>query len=342
MKLLIVTQVVDHTDTYLGFFHRWIEELAKEFEHIEVVCLLEGAHALPGNVRVHSLGKERGEPPPLVYALRFLSLAWKLRSSYDAVYVHMNEEYLLIAGLMWRVLRKPAALWRNHYAGSIKTRAAGMLAQKVFYTSTYSYTAQFANAVRMPVGVDTGLFERLAHAPRDQRSILFLARLSPSKRPEMLIDALGMLAKKGIDFSATIAGSPLPAHQPYAHALLEKVRDLGLSDQVRFVPGMPPSQTPEVFAAHAVFVNCAPSGMLDKTIFEAAASGCCVLAVSEDWQEFMAGHPVGFSSAEELSVRLETVLEGGVDGVTEAQQAIVRAHSLRTLAARIREEYVGE
>jgi hypothetical protein len=92
MKLLIVTQVVDSTDLYLGFFHRWIEELAPRFENIEVVCLLEGKHALPKNVRIHSLGKERGKQPSYIYAFRFLKIVWRLRKEYDAVLVHMNQE----------------------------------------------------------------------------------------------------------------------------------------------------------------------------------------------------------------------------------------------------------
>ena len=60
MKLLITTQVVDQNDLFLGFFHGWLEEFAKHFEHITVICLKEGTHSLPENVEVISLGKERG------------------------------------------------------------------------------------------------------------------------------------------------------------------------------------------------------------------------------------------------------------------------------------------
>ena len=85
MRLLIVTQTVDSGDPILGFFHRWIEEFAKHTERIEVICLREGFHALPANVRVHSLGKERGAAGRATYALHFLSLVWRLRHDYDAL-----------------------------------------------------------------------------------------------------------------------------------------------------------------------------------------------------------------------------------------------------------------
>jgi hypothetical protein len=34
MKLLVCTQTVDTQDPALGFFHRWLEELANDFERI--------------------------------------------------------------------------------------------------------------------------------------------------------------------------------------------------------------------------------------------------------------------------------------------------------------------
>ena len=44
MKLLVVTQAMDEQDPVLGFFVRWVEELAKRAERIEVICLKEGKH----------------------------------------------------------------------------------------------------------------------------------------------------------------------------------------------------------------------------------------------------------------------------------------------------------
>src|SRR6185295_8452864 len=98
MKLLIVTQVVDSEDPILGFFHRWLEEFATQAEHIEVICLKEGKHALPRNVRVHTLGKPANR---ILYIARFGWYIWTLRSQYDRVLVHMNPEYVILGGLDW-------------------------------------------------------------------------------------------------------------------------------------------------------------------------------------------------------------------------------------------------
>lgn len=60
MRLLVVTQAVDKQDPVLGFFHRWLEEFAKHADQLIVICLREGTHSLPSNVRIYSLGKENG------------------------------------------------------------------------------------------------------------------------------------------------------------------------------------------------------------------------------------------------------------------------------------------
>lgn len=344
MRLLVVTQVVDREDPMLGFFHAWLVALAERFETITVICLREGEHALPVNVTVHSLGKEgdRGQgvggkhtkprflpafvrtgeydsPVPhsfgsrkfvqkMRYTARFLSLIWDHRNEYDVVFVHMNQEYILIAGWLWKLLGKRIYLWRNHYAGSWLTDLAAGFCTKVFCTSRHSYTAKYAKTVFMPVGIDAALF-----APeggmRVPRSILFFSRLAPSKRAEVLLDALQILKEQGADFSASFYGSPLPEHTGYRDTLKERVRSTGLVSCVRFYEGVSHDAAPRVFRAHEIFVNTSRSGMLDKTIFEAAASGCLVLASSDDWRR-EAGSECSFTDgdAESLARSLERLL----------------------------------
>ena len=111
MKLLIITQKVDRDDPILGFFHRWIEEFAKHCENIIVICLEKGEYNLPKNVQVLSLGKEERESR-LAYIKRFYSYIWHKRKEYDSVFVHMNQEYVLLGGFFWKAMRKRVILWR--------------------------------------------------------------------------------------------------------------------------------------------------------------------------------------------------------------------------------------
>ena len=341
MKLLITTQIVDRTDPFLGFFHRWIVELAKHFESIEVICLYEGKHELPANVRVHSLGKDRGARSKIAYTVRFLTLAWKLRGSYDSVFVHMNQEYVLLAGWLWSVLRKPIYLWRNHYAGGFLTDVAAMFAEKIFCTSRFSYTAKYPKTVIMPVGVDADSFTHTS-VKRAERSILFFSRFAPAKKPHVLLDALIALQKEGIQFTATFYGTPLPRDAAYREKLVARVRELGLTDTIRFHLGVPHSEAPAVFSSHEIFVNLASSGTYDKTMFEAAASRCLVLAASKDFAAIVGEryHVDENAAAVTQKLREFLALSGNERAtlVSAEREIVLAGHGLQTLGERLREE----
>lgn len=344
MRLLFVTQTLDKNDAVLGAYHEWVGALARNAESVTVVCLFEGEHDLPANVVVHSLGKEEGERSAIEYAVRFKWLAWKLRHAYDRVFVHMNQEYILIAGPMWKLLGKPIYLWRNHYSGSVLTDLAAVFCTKVFCTSQSSYTAKYKKTVLMPVGVDLARFSPDGPEQREARSILFLARIAPSKRPDLFIDALGILIQKGISFVASVYGSPLPEDERYYASLKQRAEELGLHGRVRFHEAVPNSRTPAIYRAHELFVNCSPSGMFDKTLFEAAACGCLVLASSEDYRE-AAGDAYAFEpgDAKSLAACIERLLalppEAHGRAVTELE-ALARTHSLEELMAALSRELV--
>lgn len=341
MRLLVVTQAVDRTNPVLGFFHRWLEELAKQYDALEVICLYEGEHDLPQNVRIHSLGKEHGERSKFAYGFTFIHLAFTLRSQYDSVFVHMNQEYLLVAGWLWKLLDKRMYLWRNHYAGSLLTDIASAFCTKVFCTSKYSYTAKYRKTVLMPVGVDTDRFYVNSQVERLPQSILFLGRISPSKHPDLLIEALGILKRESVTFTASIYGSALPQDAAYAAELERRTEELDLAEVVTFYPGIPNSKTPDIYRAHEVFVNASPSGMFDKTLFEAAASGCVVLTSSRDFAQ-LAGDRYWFAEGDAtmLAASLGRTLHARSDTVQTVSSlaALANEHSLNQLVGRIKSE----
>src|SRR3990167_9977863 len=118
VKLLIITQKVDVNDDILGFFHGWLEKFAKKFSKLTVICLEKGEYVLPQNVEVLSLGKEAGKSR-LKYIFRFYKYIFKYRDDYDAVFVHMNPEYVVLGGLFWKIMRKKILLWYNHTYGGL-------------------------------------------------------------------------------------------------------------------------------------------------------------------------------------------------------------------------------
>ena len=339
MKLLVVTQAVDIEDPVLGFFHRWLEEFARHTTSIEAICLTQGRSDLPKNVRVHSLGKEHGRPrfaPRTKYAFRFFALAWRLRNEYDAVFVHMNEEYVLIFGLLWRVLGKRVVLWRNFKTGSWMTPTACRLANAVCYTSPESFTKRFSNAVQMPVGIDTNVFKPAEIFPAPH-TLLFFGRLDEIKRPDLFLSALEILAHDGVAYEAHLYGDPTPGNEVYAEEL--KRRFAGLP-QVTFHPGVSNEEAPAIYRTHAIYVNLTPSGSFDKTIAEAMASGCVVVTCNDAVEEVLPSRlfvvdVTDESVAQALAAALALSESGRAQIVDKQRRYIESEHSLTLLARRL-------
>lgn len=343
MRLLIITQAVDMDHPVLGFFHAWIAEFAKRCEGVEVICLFEGRHELPKNVRVYSLGKEKGAVSRLRYALRFLRRIVALRKQYDVVFVHMNPEYVLLGGFLWKLTRKPVCLWRNHYQKHWAVPVAGLFCKKVFSTSRYSYAAGLPNAVLMPVGVDAARFPFASGEGRETGSILFLARMAPSKRPHLLLDALALLAERGVACRATFVGNPLPKDASYYESLRARAELLKGSARAVFIPGVPNTETSALYRTHDIFVNASPSGMYDKTMFEAMASGALIVAANKDLKELIDPRFIfEEESAESLADRLAWALSLSSEEKNQFRthnRTVAEAQSLSTLVPKILEVY---
>lgn len=270
MRLLILTQKVDQNDDVLGFFHGWIAEFAKHTEQVTVIALGVGEYHLPNNVRVCSLGKERGVSR-LGYILNFYRFIWRERKNYDAVFVHMNQEYVLLGAFLWKLLGKKILMWRNHKKGSFVTRLAVALSNRVFCTSKFSYTARFKETMLMPVGIDTDVFKRNEAMARAPHSILFLGRISPVKNVNIFIEALKILDEKNASFVAHVYGDPITANDAYYGKVKEMARGLEQKRKIIFHAAVPNYKTPEVYNTHEIFVNITAAGSFDKTILEAMA-----------------------------------------------------------------------
>lgn len=281
MRVLILTQSVDLDDPVLGFFHRWIEALSLRFESIDVVCLKKGRHDLPANVALRSLGKEE-KASRIQYVFRFYHYIWKFREEYDAVFVHMNQEYVLLGWPVWAALGKSVFMWRNHHAGNLLTRMAVAMCDAVFCTSRFSYTARFKKTELMPVGIDTQRFAFAPLAGRPKRSVMFLSRISPVKKPDVLIEAIILLLRDFPDVTCDIFGAPSTEDEPYADKLVHRVASLGLESTIRFSGPITNDDAPRAFSEHEYAVNLASSGMYDKTIFEAMSCGSVSLASNEN------------------------------------------------------------
>jgi len=343
MRLLFITQVVDKNDGVLGFVHGWLVELSKVFESIEVICLKKGTVELPPNIAVHSLGKEEGISRAK-YVRRFFSFAIGLRKKYDNVFVHMNPEYIILMGVLWRLMGKRIVLWYNHTYGTWRTKAAMRLAHVVCHTSPYAYTAGTKKSLQMPAGIDTRVFNPDPSIARIPNSILYLGRIAPVKGVHLLVAAAKLLVVHGVDFKLNIYGAALPRDAEYFDALRRDAGDTLLAGKVELHGGIPHEEAVRVFREHEVFVNLTPAGNYDKTVLEAMACGGISVVSSKAFADILTeGFRFEENNADDLARALERNLARSAQEQKQIGETFSKyvhdTHDLQLLAQQIRGLY---
>lgn len=357
MRLCIITQTVDRTDPVLGFFHAWIAAFAARCEQVIVVCLREGEHCLPANVRVLSLGKEEHMPPlppvggrgwhvctrtRLSYLARFYRYLWRERHAYDTVLVHMNPEYVVLGAPLWRVLGKRVALWYTHKAVTVWLRVAVHLAHIIFTASKESFRIPSAKVRVVGHGIDVDMFAYhpslplplvrgggldVVPPPLSRGSVggavrlVCVGRISRTKRQDLVLEALALVCAQGMDMNLVVVGAPLTdADRAYERKLRARTHELGLTDVVRWEGGVPHGDLPRYLLAADLFVHTSETGSLDKVVLEALAAGCALVTTSEAVRDALPLELRRASYADATPEALAAlIVAGGADGIERAR-----------------------
>jgi glycosyltransferase involved in cell wall biosynthesis len=325
IKLLITTQKVDINDPLLGFFHGWLKKFAEKFDLITVICLQKGKYNLPNNVKVLSLGKEKYSHHShairrLVSLYNFYKYILRERRNYDAVFVHMNPIYVILGHLLWKSWNKKICLWYNHRYGNWITKTAIKMANFVFYTSPFSFAPKFKKAKIMPAGIDTNIFKSKVKSPANlagrrqskvKNSILYLGRISSIKNLDVLIEAVKILEKKGVDFILNIAGDIVSNKDiVYFKKIKEISQNLEKKGKIRFLGEIPPYKTVEIYNQNEIFINLTNPGSLDKTTLEAMACETLVIVSNRFFWNILPKELIfKEQDREDLAKKLESVFK---------------------------------
>ncbi len=287
MRLLIVTQKVDRDDDVLGFFHSWIEAFSQECERVEVMCLYKGQYNLPSNVKVHSLGKEKGASK-LSYLFNFYKLIFELRYSYDAVFVHMNHHYVLLGWFMWKFFSKKVSLWYAHGHTPLLLHVAVWMSD-ILFSSTKSglrINTEKLYVIGQGIPVDKFLRKKEVATPAFFK-VVSIGRISPVKDYETLIEAIFLL-KKSFPIVVEIYGKEgIGSDRLYKKKLEDFLRKKNLGDIVHFMGSMSHQEVPTLLQTADLFVNMSRTGSLDKAVLEAMAVGIPVVTPNEAFAEIL-------------------------------------------------------
>ncbi len=318
MKLLILTQKVDSEDSVLGFFHSWIKEFAKNCESVTVICLYKGTHDLPQNVKVLSLGKEKGVSR-LKYVGNFYTYIWNERKNYDSVFVHMNQIYVVLAGILWKMLGKKVTLWYTHKSVTPSLHLAVFLSDLIFTASKESFRIKSRKVHVMGHGIDVDFFSPISTS-RLSNTLLSVGRLMPTKRHDLGIEAAHETGRV-----IRIAGEGPELDN--LRILAEK-----LGAQVEFLGPLQLAVVREEYRKASFLIHTSETGSLDKVVLEALACELPVISTSTSLGDV----PVIKVSPTPKAIA-EAVLNNGKINTSSLSSYVRQNHSLPNLISNILE-----
>lgn len=293
MKLLIVTQTVDRRDPVLGFFHRWIEEFAKQCTDVTVIGQKNGGYSLPPNVHALTLGKEHGVP-----LWRQVIRFWHLIGSvqYDAALIHMTPIWVVLGWPFWLLRRKPVYLWYEARGARWPLRFALMIVRKVFSASKSGMPVATSKSVFTGHGIDTDLFQP-GSAERDI-PLITVGRITKSKRIPVLQKAASTLQK------------PLLLVGPPDHPVTQN----------ELIP---------LLQRSSIFLHASETS-LDKAPLEAMSCGCIVVSSAEAFRGVLPAQCV--CADDEIAETVRRILdmpeEQKQDLRAQLRDIVIKDHSL--------------
>jgi glycosyltransferase involved in cell wall biosynthesis len=336
MNLLITTQKVDMNDADLGFFHSWLREFAQHVEKLTVICLYKGEYDLPDNVKVHSLGKEVSREAQISqyqgakrlnillrfkYIINFYKYIYQERKNYDKVFVHMNSEYVVLGGVLWKLWKKKISLWYVHRAIPWQLRIAEKFVDNIFTASKESFLLKSNKVKVVGHGIDLDQLkiknEKLKIESKPKQFLIFnssflivyVGRISRIKNQKLLIDAISLLKKENV--YVKLVGAPYDNDgEKYQEELKELIKNKGLEENFEFVGLVPNKDIYKYYNEADLAINLCPTGGMDKAVLEAMASGLPVIALNETFSGMLvnSGLMLGSDNAEKLAGKISDVM----------------------------------
>nr|WP_228508369.1 glycosyltransferase [Herbiconiux sp. VKM Ac-1786] len=180
-------------------------------------------------------------------------------------------------------------------------------------------------------GADTALFHPAAAAPAARPTLLVLARIQPLKGVDLAVEALALLPEPRPRL--VIAGGTSPGHDDYAAALHRRVHELGLDDDVQFLPPQTRAEAAALLREATLLLVPSHSETFGLVALEAAASGTPVVTsgtggLAESVPDGVSGVHVGSRRPEDWAEVLGRLLadEAGLErlGATALQHGRAR------------------
>ncbi len=339
--LLVFNLATDADDPILGFTTRWLNELAKHYETLDVVTMRTGRLATAPNVCVYSVGKERGLSEP-ARALRFYAILTGLlrRKRYERCFAHMMPLFAVMGAPLLQAARVPILLWYTHRQNHRLLQLAERVAWQVVTASADSFPFSTPKLHVVGHGIDTALYAPAADPAPEPFQVMQVARLSPIKHQTTLLAATANLPVR----VALVGGALTADDAAYAQAVRAQAAEPARCFPAQLTGALSSEQVIALARRSHAAVNLSPPGLFDKAALEAMACGLPTIVASDGFNDLLGAHQAALRVAHPTDVdglreRLRALM-----AMSPAQRqqigadlraAVVASHSLPALVARL-------
>ncbi len=334
----MMTQFVDEQDWLLGFVPPLIRAIAAHVQQLDVIALGAQPTAFPDNVRIHSLGKERGASRVQRFQQLRKTLA-KLLPQTDIFFSHLSDSYPLAVAPFALPQRVPMTMWYTHKQVTPRLKLSERLVQRIYTASPESLTLETSKARVIGHGIDMDLFQPSADSREEQR-IVAVGRITPIKNLQLLVAALAQLPTATL----TLIGAPATeADKQYQADLKAQAETLGVADRITWLGGLRQAALlPHLQTAH-VAANLCPTGGMDKVVLEALACGVPTVVHNKTFINILGGSTplllVKDATADAVAARLAAVFDAPAAAWEQPILNVRDQFSLDALAKRLTTDF---
>ncbi len=290
-RLLLFNLATDADDVALGFAISWITELSKHVKAIDVITMRVGRYALPENVCVYSVGKEKGYSEPRRF-IEFYRIFFRLlrKNRYDGCFAHMMQLFAVMAAPFLRWKNIPLILWYAHKSVTPTLRLATFFADRIVTASPESFRIASPKVRVIGHGIDTTRFapRSAERAPSDRFTIMTVGRISRIKRLELLIAAVAIVKQRHPEWPLRVlivGGTATADDEQYFGKLRQQIEETDVQNIVQFVGSVPFEAIETWYQQADCFVNLCPTGGMDKAVLEAMSCGVIIIAANYTFYE---------------------------------------------------------
>ena len=272
MRVLMITQELDESSSVLRVAHDWAEAISLRVDELIIAAARVGTFQLSDNVSVTPLRRTEGVSAKRAAVALAAELGRRVSTKgIDLVFAHMVPAYALMAVAFAKPVGVPVCLWYASHGLSNRLRIAHRIVDAVATASTDSYPLNGDKVAVLGHGIDASRYRAVDTTKSDPPVIFVASRITPMKQIHLAIEALGnsMLRDHPNTPTLEVAGTPFhDGDRDYLRRLHRRVRELGLTDRVRFVGAVPGDKMPLALARAHMALSLREAPSLDKNGLE--------------------------------------------------------------------------